>query len=44
MGGFIAELTNIYLGKFCTSYNLKNLIKQPTCLKNLENPNVSTTF
>ena len=24
--------------EFCASYNLKNLIKQPTCFKNLENP------
>ena len=24
--------------KFCASYNLKNLIKQPTCFKNLKNP------
>ena len=27
-----------YLEQFCASYNLKNLIKQPTCFRNLENP------
>ena len=31
-------MTNNYLEEFCASYNLKNLIKQPTCFKNLENP------
>ena len=31
-------MTNSYLEEFCASYNLKNLIKQPTCFKNLENP------
>ena len=35
---FNAEMTNSYLEEFCASYNLKNLIKQPTCFKNLENP------
>ena len=23
---------------FCTTYNLKNLVKEPTCFKNVENP------
>ena len=31
-------MTASYLEEFCVSYNLKNLIKQPTCFKNLENP------
>ena len=31
-------MTNSYLEEFCASYNLKNLIKQPTCFKNIENP------
>ena len=30
-------MTNSCLEEFCTSYNLKNLIKQATCFKNLEN-------
>ena len=38
MGDFNAEMTNIHLEEFCASYNLKNLIKRPTCFKNLENP------
>ena len=31
-------MTNSYLEELCASYNLKKLIKQPTCFKNLENP------
>ena len=38
IGDFNAEMTNSYLEEFCASYNLKNLIKNPTCFKNLENP------
>ena len=38
IGDFNAEMTNSYLEEFCAFYNLKNLIKQPTCFKNLENP------
>ena len=35
---FNAEKTNNYLKKFCTSCNLRKLIKQSTCFKSLENP------
>ena len=38
IGDFNAAMTNSYLKELCGSYNLKNLIKQPTCFKNLENP------
>ena len=38
IGDFNAEMTNSYLEEFWASYNLKNLIKQPTCINNLENP------
>ena len=38
MGGFNAEMTNSYLEEFCASYNLKSLIKEPTCFKNPDNP------
>ena len=31
-------MTNNYLEEFWASYNLKNLIKQPTCFKNPDNP------
>ena len=37
-GDFNAEMTNNYLEEFCASYNFKNLIKQPTCFKNPDNP------
>ena len=30
-------MTNNYLEEFCASYNLTNLIKQPTCFKNPDN-------
>ena len=35
---FNNEMTNSYLEELCSSYNLRYLIKQPTCFKNLENP------
>ena len=35
---FNAEMTNNYLEELCASYNLKNLIKEPTCFKNIDNP------
>ena len=38
IGDFNVEMTNYYLEGFCASYNLKNLVKQPTCLKNPDNP------
>ena len=38
IGDFNPEMTNSYLEEICWSYNLKNLIKQTTCSKNLENP------
>ena len=31
-------MTNNYLEEFCASYNLKNLIKESTCFKNIDNP------
>ena len=30
-------MTNSYLEEFCAFYNLRNLRKQPTCFKNLDN-------
>ena len=38
IGDFNAEMTNNYLEEFCASYNLKNLIKEPICFKNIDNP------
>ena len=37
IGDFNAEMTNNYLEEFWVSYNLKYLIKQPTCFKNPDN-------
>ena len=35
---YIGNPTYLCLEEFCGSYNPKNLIRQPTCFKNLENP------
>ena len=33
-----AEITNEAMTEFCQMYNLKNIIKEPTCYKNPNNP------
>ena len=38
LGDFNAETSNTIISEFCATYNLKNLIKEPTCFKRLENP------
>ena len=38
MGNFNADMENVSLKQFCELYNLKNVIKVPTCFKNPENP------
>ena len=38
LGGFNAEMANTHMEEFCSVYNLKNLIKDPTCYKNPEKP------
>ena len=38
MGDFNAEPRDDFLMDFCDVYNLKNLVKVPTCFKNLEKP------
>ena len=38
MGDFNADMKNVSLKHFYDLYNLKNLIKVPTCFKNPENP------
>ena len=35
---FNAETSNATISEFCETYNLKNLIKEPTCFKSLKNP------
>ena len=38
MGDFNGEEVSIHIKNFCNLYKLKNLIKVPTCFKNLDNP------
>ena len=38
MGDFNSELTETEMAEFCETYNLTNLIKEPTCFKNPLNP------
>ena len=38
MGDFNAEAANAPVSNFCEIYNLKNIIKEMTCFKNLNNP------
>ena len=38
LGDFNAEMTNTYVEEFCSVYNVKNLIKDPSCFKNPEKP------
>ena len=37
-GDFNAESTNMEVANFCAMYNLKNLVKEATCYKNVKNP------
>ena len=38
LGDFNTEVSNFLLEQFCETYNLKSLIKVPTCFKSIENP------
>ena len=38
LGDFNALKSNKTLGEFYNTFNLKNLIKEPTCYKNIHNP------
>ena len=38
MGDFNSEPTDDELQEFCNLFNLKNLVKEPTCYKNPEKP------
>ena len=40
LGGFNAEMTKTYMEEFCSVYNFKNFIKDPTCFKNPEKPTI----
>ena len=37
LGHLNTEISNSFLEKFCTSYNLKSLIIEPTCFKSVDN-------
>ena len=38
LGDFNSEMSESVMKDFCEAYNLRNLIKEPTCFKNVENP------
>ena len=38
MGDFNSEIPEDRMKTFCNTYNFKNLIKEPTCFKNVDNP------
>ena len=38
IGDFNSEIDEDAMSIFCTTYNLKNLVKEPKCFKNVENP------
>ena len=38
LGDLNTEISNSFVEQFCASYNLKSLIKEPTCFKSVDNP------
>ena len=38
LGDFNSEISDEHMRDFCETYNLTNLIKDPTCFKSVENP------
>ena len=38
IGDFNSEMCEDAMEMFCSIYNLKNLVKEPTCFKNVDNP------
>ena len=41
---FNSETSETALRSFCGLYKLKNLVKEPTCFKNLDNPSGINLF
>ena len=37
-GDLNTDVSNSFMEQFCASYNLKSLIKEPTCFKSVDNP------
>ena len=44
LGDFNSETSKNYLNNFCNVYNLQNIVKEPTCFKNPENPSCIDLF
>ena len=44
LGDFNSETSENYLNDFCNIYNLRNIIKEPTCFKNPGNPSCIDLF
>ena len=44
LGDFNSEFSEPCLNDFCDIYNLKNLVKEPTCFKNPDNPSCIDLF
>ena len=44
LGDFNSETSENYLNDFCNVYNLRNIVKEPTCFKNPENPSCIDLF
>ncbi|XP_057310198.1 uncharacterized protein LOC130648176 [Hydractinia symbiolongicarpus] len=38
LGDFNAEISNLHVNEFLTTYKLNSLIKEPTCFKSIDNP------
>ena len=41
---FNSERLENYLNNFCNVYNLRNIVKEPTCFKNPDNPSCIDLF
>ena len=44
LGDFNSEFSELCLNDFCDTYNLKNLVKEPTCFKNPYNSSCIDSF
>ena len=44
LGYFNSETLENYLNDFCNVYNLRNIVKNPTCFKNPDNPSCIDLF